>query len=297
MYFSISKTIISVIIGILEQQGRLSTADPLGKYLPQLHESDWADIRIVDVLNMCTGMTGLQFDDPEAQTDTSNVYFRFASHMGLAPRTSAGSNNIWIILKTMRKQKKAGTAYEYSSVNTVLLTLLAEEVTGMRFADLVSGYIWRHIGAESDAYVGLSPDGLASSSAMVSGTLRDLARYGLLFSPSWSSVCQTKVIPDSYFTQLHHNGAAPAAYDKGLMGAGAIRDLKERPDHNAWQWDGVMTDGDFFKSGTHGQCLYISPSRDLVIACFAHDPGSNIGWARAIARSGLFAPQSSSSNK
>jgi len=54
-----------------------------------------------------------------------------------------------------------------------------------------------------------------------------------------------------------------------------------------------MNDGDFFKSGFGGQGLYISPSRDLVIAFFGTFDEEEKGHemtriARQLAKSGLF---------
>ena len=52
------------------------------------------------------------------------------------------------------------------------------------------------------------------------------------------------------------------------------------------QWDFVLKDGDFGKSGYHGQTLYISPSRDLVVVSFATGKGYDTwSFARAIAKS------------
>ncbi|MGI9263111.1 MAG: serine hydrolase, partial [Woeseiaceae bacterium] len=67
----------------------------------------------------------------------------------------------------------------------------------------------------------------------------------------------------------------------------------EMPRHNSYQWDFVMDDGDFFKGGFGGQGLYISPSRDLVIAFFGTFDADEKGHemtriARQLAKSGLF---------
>ena len=67
----------------------------------------------------------------------------------------------------------------------------------------------------------------------------------------------------------------------------------ESPRHNTYQWDLVMEDGDFFKSGYGGQGLYISPSRDLVIAFFGTldengDSNEMSEVSRQLAKSGLF---------
>ena len=49
---------------------------------------------------------------------------------------------------------------------------------------------------------------------------------------------------------------------------GAYATAADRPTHAAWQSDVVFADGDFGKAGWGGQFLYVSPSRDLVIAWF-----------------------------
>jgi hypothetical protein len=58
--------------------------------------------------------------------------------------------------------------------------------------------------------------------------------------------------------------------------------------HQAGQWDAVWADGDFYKGGFRGQGLYVSPSRDLVIAFFSSAHADQKFWARELARSGLF---------
>lgn len=288
IYFSLSKPIVATAIALLEDEGLLNVQDSIGKYLPLLNKSDWGRVKIFDILNMSAGMTGLQFDDPEAMTDSNNVYFRFASNMGIAKKTAAVESNIWDIFNAMKRQKEPGLAFEYSSANTVVLGLLVEKIAGMRFSEFISEHIWRKIGAEADGYIGLSPAGNASTSATMNSTLRDLARFGLLFTPSWHVVSKEKIISDAYLQKIQAGGGRRSAYDKGEMGRSIIRELGEVPDHNSYQWDAIMTDGDFFKSGTNGQGIYISRSRDLVIACFAHSNHATKAYLRAIATSGWF---------
>ena len=63
--------------------------------------------------------------------------------------------------------------------------------------------------------------------------------------------------------------------------------------HNSYQWDWVSTEGDFSKGGAGGQGLYVSPSRDLVIAWFGTPDEDGRGnsmsaIARQLASSDLF---------
>ncbi|MEZ4571661.1 MAG: hypothetical protein R2849_15270 [Thermomicrobiales bacterium] len=66
----------------------------------------------------------------------------------------------------------------------------------------------------------------------------------------------------------------------------------ERPRFNSWQWDFVTDDGDFYKGGFGGQGLYISPSRDLVVAYTGipglDKQGNELKWvARQLSTSGI----------
>jgi CubicO group peptidase (beta-lactamase class C family) len=159
----------------------------------------------------------------------------------------------------------------------------------MPYADLVQREIWGHLGAEADASMTVSPQGTPASHGGMSSTLRDLARYGLLFTPSWRMVSQTRVVSALYLSTIQRGGR-PELFDTGKSGREAIALLGERPHHHAYQWDLVMEDGDFFKAGYHGQGLWISPTRDLVIAYFGHGPSAAAAakLARAIVLSGLF---------
>ena len=58
--------------------------------------------------------------------------------------------------------------------------------------------------------------------------------------------------------------------------------------HATDQWDAVWADGDF-KGGFRGQGLYGSPAKDLVAAFFSAEWQQQETYARALARSSLFA--------
>jgi hypothetical protein len=81
-------------------------------------------------------------------------------------------------------------------------------------------------------------------------------------------VTDTPLISERHLREIIYGGR-PEIYDKGVYGQRWIKELAPaRPTHNSWQWDLVMPDHDFCKNGFGGQGLYISPTRDLVIAYF-----------------------------
>ncbi len=236
--YSVTKIYVSTSIAILENRGLIDTSQPIDTYLQDLKDSDWEGIPIVDILAMSSGI------DPAS----SNQLFRSAY---------TGREQIKA-LSTAKAVKPSGTAYEYRGINTSMLTLLVEEISGLTFSDFLEQEIWRKIGSEYNGLLGKRSNGIAATSGYgMSSTLRDLARFGLAFTPSG------------------RKNANPIISDAHLA---RIRDVNEKLKAKSWysedmkcpgyQWDEIYEDGDFYKGGHAGQGLYISPLRDLVIAFY-----------------------------
>jgi CubicO group peptidase (beta-lactamase class C family) len=119
-----------------------------------------------------------------------------------------------------------------------------------------------------------------------------MARFGLLFTPSWRHVSQGKLVSDAYLGKIQ-KGGRPDIFRRGRGVEVFAAALGETPRHNTYQWDFVLEDGDFYKGGFMGQMLYVSPSRDLVVAAFATGMEdvvlANIAFARALAKAGNLA--------
>ncbi|HEY4965767.1 MAG TPA: serine hydrolase domain-containing protein, partial [Puia sp.] len=217
LWFSVTKTLAGAAIALLEDDGRINLDDTVGKYLPELNTSSWGGIKLRDVLNMASGMTP-QFDDPGARTDSNNLYFQFESALGIQIKTSATDKGVWQALNKMSLKKQPGLSFEYGGHNTVILSMIVERITGLPFSVFISDRIWNNIGAESDGYLGLSPEGIAVSSATMNSSLRDLARFGLLFTPSWGTVSHSKVISDAIIEKIQYAGKDSQRFDKGAFG-------------------------------------------------------------------------------
>ena len=140
------------------------------------------------------------------------------------------------------------------------------------------------MGAEHDAVMAKASYGRDASLLGLSCTLRDLARFGLLFTPNgWGE--ETPVISDQYLLNIQQR------HNRKIMSRSHL--TGEIVGHS-YQWDNVTADGDFYKHGFSGQGLYISPSRDLVIAFFGTADSDNAhenilaSVSRKLATSGLF---------
>ena len=89
-----------------------------------------------------------------------------------------------------------GEEFQYSGVNTFILSWLVEELMGMPFQDALSKEIWQNIGAEGDAALLAPRYGVPNTHGGLLAQLRDVARFGLLYTPSYHKVTDHKIISD-----------------------------------------------------------------------------------------------------
>jgi hypothetical protein len=285
-WWSVRKGLVGTMVAMLEDEGKVDVKRAIENYVPELKSTAWAGIPVIDILDMASGTSGLEVDDPDALTGEISRYYRYEASVGNRPRPGNTPESTYAYVSLLPRHRPNGQAYEYTTVNTFVLTWLVENVTGKTFAEAVSEKIWRRIGAESDAVLMVSSVGASST---INSTLRDLGRFGLLFTPSWQTVSKRRLVSEAYLKKIQQGGR-PEIFDKAGAGKNWNNVFADDPPrHNTYQWDFVMPDGDFFKAGHCGQGLYISPKRDLVVAFFGSgdDPSIfvSLRLARAIAKS------------
>jgi CubicO group peptidase (beta-lactamase class C family) len=267
LLMSVSKVFISTLIAILEDRGLLDGRTPVDSYVPELGGSGWEGVSLRDVLDMASGIDCDELA-PEAYQRTDSTYYPFEESLGLLPTYPESRYSTWDYVASLGRARPPGGAFDYTSVNTFVLGWAAERVTGRAIPDLLTDEIWSRIGAESDALISSSRCGAVAVHGGILTRPRDLARFGLLFTPSWRVVTETPLVSERHLHEIIHGGR-PEIFDRGNYG----QRMRERlagaePRHNSYQWDVVMPDGDFYKGGFGGQGLYISPARDMVIAFF-----------------------------
>ena len=284
LWYSISKTMVSTSIAILEDRGIIDVHVPISDYLNELKGTSWGPISVIDILDMASGI-----DCPEVKGIEDSCFWEFYDAFGW-PVAQEAVENPWAVVASMNIKQSPGEERQYTSVNTEVLSWLIETVTGESYNDFVQREIWSKVGAESDAVILATPTGRSFSAGGVSSTLRDLGRYGLLFVPSGRKQ-DSSVVSTPYLNRII-KGGRPELLTENSSPKRSIGDNSTR--HSTYQWDVVTTDGDFAKLGFHGQGLYISPSRDLVSAWFGtpdiEGPSSQmLKAARQLAVSGLLA--------
>lgn len=250
---SVTKVITSTLVTSLANEKKINLGDPVEKYLPELSQSDWKGITIRNILDMKSGMDIRSVDFSTGPfTNPRHKNYMLESALGILPKAANTPESVFKFMSGLKKDTAAGLYAAYSNLNTFILGWLCEKVTGKKYADLVSERIWQPMGASSPAYVCVSSNGVAWPHGGVSATLRDLARFGMLFTNSEITARKGSLIS---FEQLKEIFAAKPVFEQGP------------PFKWSLQWD-FADSGVMMKSGFGGQALYIHPEKEIVIAYY-----------------------------
>ncbi|WP_083634430.1 serine hydrolase domain-containing protein [Saccharicrinis aurantiacus] len=286
---SVTKVLSSLAVDLLIEDGLIDQNETLGKYVPDFKGSAWENIKIIDALDMSTGLDALdnasQFANPKSVTSRM-----FRAELG--EETKGKVEYMLDVMLDAKPVAESGKHYAYSSVATQSLVFLVEAVSGKSWSDFFDERVWSKMGVEGPLQMHLSPDGIAIVHGPASSNLRDLARIGMLYTPSWSKISTERIVSPDMLDRIMNSPRDKDFYLGGEAGSGE-RFMDRLGDKTvrtaARQWDAIFEDGDFFKSGLNSQGLYVSPDKDLVIAFFSTEPTHRIQkYLRQIATSGLF---------
>ena len=290
LWMSSAKPMASLIVDMLISEGKINEDKPITKYLTDWRGTGWDHITTRDVLDMATGMDLL--DTADTRFDPNNIATRVYRAELNFPNPKTGKVELLAdVLKSTKAKEKPGLAFGYSSGLTQVLVLLAEAVEGERWHQMFDQRVWSKVGAEGALQLHLTPDGIAAAHGLVSSNLRDFARFGMLYTPSWNKIAVEQVVSDEILIRTKNGARSHDFMMKSPHGKTFIDYLGSDDFIGASrQWDLVWPDGDLWKGGLMTQGLYVSPSRDLVIVYFSvnNDDHSAHRFARQIAISGLF---------
>ena len=252
VHWSVTKILVSSLVAILEAEGRLDAEDTIEKYIPELRGSDFSGLKIKNILDMATGL-----NCSEEYIDKTSCYYVYSSAIGDGYWDASSPDNPYDYVSQLRVGKYAeqGTQYDYSGINTFVLGWLVEKITGLQLQEAASSMIWSKIGAESDAAFFAPRFGVPVMHGGLLARPRDLARFGLLFTPSHNVVSDKPIFSDEYINKLLNEGR-PALLGKYLPEGGK---------HNIYQWDMVFEDGSLYKGGWAGQGIIVNPVNDYVL--------------------------------
>ena len=268
-WMSPGKATVGLIIAQMEAEGKIDMQKQVVDYVPELKGTNWDGIKMIDAANMATG---LQLEETlDAIIDPNSIIVRFFSAEFGFPNPATGKLDNWLdILKEAEKieGEKPGDRFRYSSAVTQVFVLAAEKIDNKTWARLFQDRVWGKMAARGPMLHHLTPDGTSVAHGLLSTTLEDFARFGMLFTPSWSKAAVDPVVSVEVLKRIQTAGK-PEAFRAGAKYQGLIEDFGEAPMMNSYQFDAVFEDGALWKHGNIGQGIYIDPKRDFVGVYFS----------------------------
>ena len=261
--FSVSKSILGLLVGSLVESKELKEDDLVIKYIPELDGTAYSDATIRDLLDM---RVGVKFDEDYTAVSGPIVNYRYAANWNPVPEgVEAGDLRSFMSSLTERDGKHGGR-FHYVSPNTDLMAWVCERATGLRYAELLSERLWTPIGAEYSGYITLDRIGAARAAGGVCFTARDLARVGLLIANNGCANGK-QIISEAWIDDIVNNGS-----DDAWKKREGMEEFGNMPMHYRSFWY-VQKDGDplVHGLGIHGQYLFIDPKLNLSIAWFSSD--------------------------
>ena len=254
VHWSVTKVLVSALVAILEAKNKVNVELSIDYYIPELSGSDFMGIKIKNILDMATGI-----NCPEEYINKSACYYIYSTSIGDGYWDEESPDNPYEYISKLDvgKYSDQGKEYDYSGVNTFVLGWLVEKVTGVQLHEAASEMIWSKIGAEADAAFFSPRYGVPVIHGGLLARPRDLARFGLLFTPSHNVVTERPLIAEAHIERLLYQGRPELLASQ--------KNLPEGVKHNTYQWDFVFEDGTLYKGGWAGQGVMVNPVHDYVV--------------------------------
>jgi D-alanyl-D-alanine carboxypeptidase len=206
---SVTKTFTVTLVVQLASEGKLSLEDPIGKYVPGVPNAQTATLR--DLANMTSGIPNYASEEPFQRAYLTNTSIVFTP------------DQLLFFVKGQPPSFPAGTKFEYSDTNTVLLGMVIEKVTGRPFADVLRARILTPLGLAQTSFPAASaaiPDphwSGVTNQGQYQGSTVDATNW----NPSWSFTAgEVLSTLDDLHTWAAYLGTQPDRTTSSVYGLG-----------------------------------------------------------------------------
>ncbi|MBT4705857.1 MAG: serine hydrolase [Flavobacteriales bacterium] len=237
--FSMSKSIVSMLIGIALKRGEIESLDtPLYYYLPQYETELGKEVTLEHLMTMSSGFN---FDE-----DYLNP-FAF-------PARAYYGDNLEKLMEAYEPSTESGKVFRYQGGSSQLLAMVLGAATRTSISNYAYKHLWNPIGAERAAFWALDQgDGMEKASCCFYSTARDFTRLGQLYlnQGNWDG----QQIVDSSFVS------------NSIRAADLVTEDGDKNKTYGYQWWVGEHRGlnFFYMRGIKGQYVLVVPEKELVI--------------------------------
>jgi len=237
--FSAAKTVISMLIGIAQEEGAIkSIDDPVCRYLPEFSGKGKEKITIRHLLMMASGLNWEESGSNPLSENAESYY----------------GSDLFGLVNRQQVVRKPGELFLYQSGNSQILGYVLEKATGKDLTQYADEKLWRPMGAEADAFWSLDKkNGDEKAFCCLYSTSRDFGRIGKLLANGgkWNG---KQLIPEGYFNEMISNPKMET--EEGVPNT--------RYGLHVWTYPGGP-DRVVYCRGIHGQYIIAIPAQNLVI--------------------------------
>jgi CubicO group peptidase (beta-lactamase class C family) len=234
--YSVSKSFVSLAIGLMIDEGKLSLDDKVVKFfkdkVPENVHPYLAQSTIRDLLMMAT-------------PHTENSYTR--------------NDSDWAATFFNKKPSHpSGTIFSYDTAGTVILCTIVERISGVPFLEYMRDKLLDPVGFSKDAWCIKTPEGTSWGGSGVICRLRDMAKlaYVCMNKGRWNDV---QLISEEYIS-----AATSKQIDNSVLG-------KDGYGYQIW----MLKDNGFSFFGMGSQFAFCFPDKDILFACISDTQGSD----------------------
>ena len=266
LMWSVSKTITGLVAGSVEADGLINLSQTVSDYVPALKNSGWGDNTLREILDMRDSSSWIEdYDSPESTVRRQDCADGLLTGSMCIDTEVIGN---YKFLPAVGRDASRRGKFIYKSGTTDVMAWVLEAATGMRYADIVSERLWKTIGAENSAGITVDVSGFTLASGGMFASLRDTSKIGQLIL-NRGKVDSTQVIPEHWINDMIDQ---PGDNAINTLGAKSVS-----PYYRSFIWGIGDGEGSLLARGVHGQFIYISPKKGVVITIFSTWPNAEGG--------------------
>jgi CubicO group peptidase (beta-lactamase class C family) len=262
---SATKSALALVTGVAVDAGHLPDLDArITDHLPELADSGYHEVTLRQLLTMTTGVGWVEdYHDPDSA----------ASRM--IGRWREGVGGIRDLVAEIPTGDVPGSRYAYCSPDSMVLDWVRERATGATYPEAVAE-LWRTVGAERPAVIGLDGPaengGVAMAAAALAASARDWARLGWLqVDGTWDGV---PVVSEAWVE-------ASSRPEQAFLEPGRLPSTITTHAGFGYHWWPVVADGSrVMADGMRGQFVYVDRPRRTVVVKTSAWPYADPWWDR-----------------
>ena len=241
--YSVGKTMLSIVVGQLIDQGKMKESDKFVDYFPEYKTGTSFDkITLKDLLDMRSGV------------GVSDNYPTGPQGWGVAiAQMYATTDMNWFIKNNRKMAFEPNSKAEYRSVDPQLAGMMVKKVIGEKISDYFSTHIWQPVGATTAATWNVDRvGGIEKTFCCFNAAAPDYAKVGLMLMNN-GMVGSKRILSESWIKRM-------STSVETLDGWG----------YSAYTWHPF--EGIDMMDGLHGQYVFIDRATRTVIVKLSDVP-------------------------